>query len=57
MVTANLIIPSIIDTPANREAMPEADFARWTTPASIAERVAHILDEVEQPPNGESFPV
>ena len=57
VVTANLIIPSIIDTPANREAMPEADFARWTTPASIAERVAHILDEVEQPPNGESFPV
>ncbi len=57
VVTANLIIPSIIDTPANREAMPEADFSRWTTPAAIAERVALILDEVEQPPNGESFPV
>lgn len=57
VVTANLIIPSIIDTPDNREAMPEADFSRWTTPAAIAERVARILDEVEQPPNGESFPV
>ncbi len=57
MVTANLIIPNVIDTPANREAMPEADFTRWTTPAAIAERVALILDEVEQPPNGESFPV
>ncbi len=57
VVTANLIIPSIIDTPANREAMPEADFSRWTTPMAIVERVARILDEVEQPPNGESFPV
>lgn len=57
VVTANLIIPSVIDTPANREAMPEADFSRWTAPAAIAAKVAIILDETERPPNGESFPV
>jgi NAD(P)-dependent dehydrogenase (short-subunit alcohol dehydrogenase family) len=35
-VTVNAIAPSVIDTPANREAMPDADPERWVTPAEIA---------------------
>jgi NAD(P)-dependent dehydrogenase (short-subunit alcohol dehydrogenase family) len=35
-VRVNSILPSIIDTPANRQAMPKADFAKWRTPEEIA---------------------
>ena len=31
-VTANVVLPSIIDTPANRAAMPDADYSKWVTP-------------------------
>lgn len=40
-VSVNVIVPSIIDTPQNRAAMPDADFAQWVTPAQIAEVVAY----------------
>ncbi len=53
--TANLIIPAMIDTPANREAMPDADTSSWSSPAAIADQVATILDRAENPPNGEKF--
>ena len=36
-ITVNAILPSIIDTPANREAMPEADTSGWIPPAEIAD--------------------
>src|SRR5207245_8638068 len=35
-VRFNCVVPSIIDTEANRRAMPEADFSRWTAPEAIA---------------------
>lgn len=35
-VTVNAVLPSIIDTPANRADMPDADFGRWVTPADLA---------------------
>lgn len=54
-VTANLIIPTTIDTPSNRQAMPDADFSSWTPPAVIAEKITEILDETVNPPNGERF--
>ena len=38
-VITSVIIPSTIDTPQNRSAMPEADFAKWVTPESIADIV------------------
>ncbi|MGF1534705.1 MAG: SDR family NAD(P)-dependent oxidoreductase [Bernardetiaceae bacterium] len=34
---AALVVPSIIDTPQNRSAMPEEDFSRWVSPADIAQ--------------------
>jgi NAD(P)-dependent dehydrogenase (short-subunit alcohol dehydrogenase family) len=41
-VRVNTIVPTTIDTPANRAAMPNADFSQWTPPARIAE-VIHWL--------------
>jgi NAD(P)-dependent dehydrogenase (short-subunit alcohol dehydrogenase family) len=42
---ATVIVPSIIDTPPNRAAMPDADFSDWVTPESIAEKIAFICGE------------
>jgi NAD(P)-dependent dehydrogenase (short-subunit alcohol dehydrogenase family) len=36
-VNVNAVLPSIIDTPTNREDMPDADFSRWVSPAQLAE--------------------
>ncbi len=35
-VTVNAVLPSIIDTPANRKDMPDADFSKWVAPADLA---------------------
>lgn len=44
-ITANVIVPSIIDTPANRASMPNADFSRWVKPDEIAETVLFLLSD------------
>jgi NAD(P)-dependent dehydrogenase (short-subunit alcohol dehydrogenase family) len=44
-VAVNVIVPSIIDTPQNRAAMPKADFSKWVTPEQIAEVVAFHASE------------
>ena len=36
-VVASVIVPSIIDTPSNRESMPDANFSDWVTPSAIAD--------------------
>jgi NAD(P)-dependent dehydrogenase (short-subunit alcohol dehydrogenase family) len=36
-ITVNAVLPGTIDTPANRRAMPDADFSKWTRPEAIAE--------------------
>lgn len=38
-IDAAVIVPSIIDTPANRKSMPDADFGKWVSPAQLAENV------------------
>ncbi len=42
-VRVNALAPLVIDTPANRDAMPDADFSTWTAAASIADAVVHLL--------------
>jgi NAD(P)-dependent dehydrogenase (short-subunit alcohol dehydrogenase family) len=44
-VTVTVIVPSTIDTPQNRVAMPDADFSKWVRPESIAEVVEFIVSE------------
>ena len=44
-ITASVIVPATIDTPANRKAMPDADFTRWVSPIHIAEAIAFCLSD------------
>jgi NAD(P)-dependent dehydrogenase (short-subunit alcohol dehydrogenase family) len=44
-VVTSVIIPSIIDTPTNRKAMPKANFSRWVTPEEIAEAMISLCSE------------
>jgi NAD(P)-dependent dehydrogenase (short-subunit alcohol dehydrogenase family) len=56
-VRCNAILPSVIDTPANRRAMPRADHSRWVAPAQIAAVIAHLLSEDSAPISGAAIPV
>jgi NAD(P)-dependent dehydrogenase (short-subunit alcohol dehydrogenase family) len=44
-IRATVIIPSTIDTPDNRKAMPESDFTRWVKAGDIGETIAFLLSE------------
>jgi NAD(P)-dependent dehydrogenase (short-subunit alcohol dehydrogenase family) len=56
-VTVNAILPSIIDTPANRADMPDADYSRWVTPAQIAELVVFLLSDHASAITGALIPI
>jgi len=56
-VRANSILPSIIDTPANRSAMPNADFAKWPRPEDIANVVLFLASDEARVVHGASIPV
>lgn len=51
-VVASVIVPSIIDTPQNREGMPDADFKKWVKPEEIAESVSFLLSDKSNPLRG-----
>jgi NAD(P)-dependent dehydrogenase (short-subunit alcohol dehydrogenase family) len=53
----NAILPSVIDTPGNRAANPDADFSRWVAPAKIAGVIAHLLSDDAEPTSGAAIPV
>ena len=44
-ITVNAILPGAIDTEANREAMPKANFSKWVQPATIAKTLMWLVDE------------
>lgn len=48
-IQASLVVPSIIDTPPNREGMPDADFSNWVSPDSLAENISFLLSEHGSP--------
>lgn len=56
-ITVNAVLPSIIDTPANRAAMPEADFTRWVPPRAIADVIVFLLTEQARAVTGALIPV
>jgi NAD(P)-dependent dehydrogenase (short-subunit alcohol dehydrogenase family) len=56
-IRCNAILPSVIDTPANRAAMPDADFDRWVKPAQIAGVIAFLLSADSAPVSGSAIPV
>ena len=56
-VRANAILPSVIDTPANRESMPDADTSKWVTPEAIAKVIRFLCSEESEPTSGAAVPV
>jgi NAD(P)-dependent dehydrogenase (short-subunit alcohol dehydrogenase family) len=56
-ITANCVVPSVIDTPQNRAAMPNADFSRWVPPEDIAEAILLLLSEAGRSISGAMIPV
>jgi NAD(P)-dependent dehydrogenase (short-subunit alcohol dehydrogenase family) len=56
-VRCNAILPSVIDTPANREAQPDADHSRWVQPEEIAKVVRFLVSADSAPTSGAAVPV
>jgi NAD(P)-dependent dehydrogenase (short-subunit alcohol dehydrogenase family) len=56
-VRANSIMPSIIDTAANRQAMPKADFAKWPKPEEIARVILFLCSDAAKLVQGAAVPV
>ncbi len=56
-ITVNAVLPSIIDTPANRADMPNADFSRWVAPRAIADVIVFLLSDQARAVTGALIPV
>ncbi|HYH81982.1 MAG TPA: SDR family oxidoreductase [Longimicrobium sp.] len=56
-IRANAVLPGTIDTPANRQAMPDADASKWTPPDEIARVVLFLASPDAAPVNGAAVPV
>ncbi len=56
-ITANVILPGTIDTPANRKAMPGADTPTWVQPASIASLIMWLAGDAGKDVTGAAIPV
>jgi len=56
-IWVNAVAPSIIDTPANRAAMPEADHSRWVSPADLAEVITFLASPDNRATRGALIPV
>ncbi|MGA8149960.1 MAG: SDR family NAD(P)-dependent oxidoreductase [Terriglobales bacterium] len=56
-LTANVILPGTMDTPANRESMPNADFSKWIQPAAVASLITWLAGEAGKAVNGALIPV
>ncbi|MFI5266623.1 MAG: SDR family NAD(P)-dependent oxidoreductase [Chloroflexota bacterium] len=55
-VTANAVLPSVIDTPSNRAAMPKADPSKWVTPEQIAAVIVDLVSDRWGIVSGASIP-
>jgi NAD(P)-dependent dehydrogenase (short-subunit alcohol dehydrogenase family) len=56
-ITVNAILPSVIDTEANRADMPDADSSRWIQPIQIADIIIFLLSDAAQAITGALIPV
>ncbi len=56
-VRCNAVLPSVIDTPANRAAAPQADHSKWVTPAEIATVIRFLASDASAPISGAAIPV
>lgn len=56
-INVNCVLPTIIDTPANRAAMPDADPTQWVPPEKLAAIIAFLCSEAASPIHGAALPV
>ena len=56
-VRCNAVVPSVIDTPAQRASAPNADHARWVAPADIAAVLHFLSTDASRPISGAAVPV
>jgi NAD(P)-dependent dehydrogenase (short-subunit alcohol dehydrogenase family) len=56
-VLANSVLPSIIDTEANRKAMPDADFTKWPKPEDLARVILFLCGDDAKVIHGAAVPV
>jgi NAD(P)-dependent dehydrogenase (short-subunit alcohol dehydrogenase family) len=55
-INVNCILPGIIDTPQNRQAMPGADYKRWVEPGALAEVILFLASDSARAVNGAALP-
>jgi NAD(P)-dependent dehydrogenase (short-subunit alcohol dehydrogenase family) len=56
-ITANVILPGTMDTPANRKAMPGADLSQWVQPPSVASLIVWLAGDAGKDVTGAAIPV
>ena len=56
-INVNCVMPTIIDTPENRTAMPDADPGRWVAPADLANVIAFLASDAARAVHGAAVPV
>jgi NAD(P)-dependent dehydrogenase (short-subunit alcohol dehydrogenase family) len=56
-ITVNAVLPSTLDTPANRADMPQADASRWVQPSALARVIEFLLSDAAAPITGALIPV
>jgi NAD(P)-dependent dehydrogenase (short-subunit alcohol dehydrogenase family) len=56
-IRCNAILPSVIDTPANRAGQPDADHSKWVAPEAIAKVIRFLVSDESAPMSGAAVPV
>ena len=56
-INVNAVLPTVIDTPANRAAMPDADFSRWVSPGALASVIGFLASDEARAIHGAGIPV
>jgi NAD(P)-dependent dehydrogenase (short-subunit alcohol dehydrogenase family) len=56
-LTANVILPGTMDTPANRKSMPDANFSKWVRPGAVASLMVWLASDAGKDVNGAVIPV
>ena len=56
-INVNCVLPSIIDTPANRQEMPKADYSKWVSPEALADVLLFLASDASRTIHGAAIPV